>query len=106
MSDEFEPLPEEGASTSLVFTQEDLKEAEILGLESFDDIPEMNDDMAAMLAGSLYTSIYGIKVETQHCSEFDQAVSYWQGFVNDMHWRIELDGGDWLFTVAHESDDL
>ena len=106
MGNEFEPLPEEGEATSISFTQDDLKEAVILGLESFDDIPEMNDDMAAMLAGSLYTAIYGIKVENQHCSEFHQDLPYWQGYVNEMHWKIESDGGDWLFTVAHESDDL
>lgn len=106
MVNKFETLPVKGEATSIGFTQEDLKEAYIFGLESFDDIPEMNDDMAAMLAGSLYTSIYGIKVENQHCFEFDQEQPYWQGFVNEMHWKIEYDGGDWLFTVAHESDDL
>ena len=106
MNNEFEPLPEEGDATSIGFTQEDLEEAQVPGIESFDDIPEMEDDAAAMLAGSLYTAIYGIKVENQHCSEFDQSVPYWQGFVNEMHWKIEPDGDQWLFTVAHESDDL
>ena len=76
MTNEFEPLPEEGDATSMGFTQEDLNEAQILGIESFDDIPEMNDDEAAMLTGSLHTSIHGIKVENQHCSEFDRGVPY------------------------------
>jgi len=105
-SNEFEPLPEAGDATSIGFTQEDLDEAQVPGIESFDDIPEMSDDGAAMLAGSLYTAIYGIKVENQHCSEFDHGVPYWQGFVNEMHWRFELDGDTWLFCVAHSPDDL
>ena len=106
MTNKLEPLPEEGDATSIGFTEEDLKEADIFGLESFDDIPEMNDDMATMLAGSLYTSIYGIKVENQHCSEFDQGVPYWRGFVNEFDWEFELDGDQWLFTIAHDAADL
>ena len=53
MNNEFEPLPEEGDATSIGFTQEDLVEAQVPGIESFDDIPEVEDDAAAMLAGSL-----------------------------------------------------
>ena len=106
MTNEFEPLPEKGEATSIVFTQEDLNDAQVPGIESIDDISEMGEDQAAMLAGSLFTAIYGIKVENQHCSEFDQGVPYWRGFVNEFDWEFELDGDQWLFTIAHDAADL
>ena len=106
MTTKFEILPETGDCNSVVFVQDDLKKAEIAGYDSMSDLSTMNDDASAMLAGSLFTSMYGIKVENQHCSEFDHDKSYWQGFVNEYHWKIETDGGDWLFSLAHDSEDF
>ena len=95
-----------------IFITDDFCESawELKSLADDDDEPisprevlaEMDDNQAAMLAGTIFQSVMGHQVDQQHCSEYDTDEQLWAGTVEGFAWEISVDGDNWLIDFSTE----
>ena len=69
-------------------------------LDPLEVLAEMDDNQAAVLAGTIFQAVMEHQVGQLHCSEYDTDEQLWVGTVEGFEWEISVDGDNWLIDFS------
>lgn len=73
-------------------------------LTSIDELYEMDEEQAAMLAGHIFCKHFGSEVQQQNCSDWNLVAMEWEGNINGYRFEITKAGDEWMIDFNTDSE--